>query len=633
MSSMPRLRRLVAVGLVTGSSALIAARSSMASISSPSDSSGAAARGPAAGTEPAPSAATASVPAPPVPAPSVGADATVANQVIIAATPKSIWWALATREGLETWMAPHVDVDLRIGGKVRSTYDPGGVIGDGSTIESTVLAFLPERMLALKATLFPDGFPYAKAVEGTWAVFMLDPIDATQTKLTLVGLGYGDDPTSRELMAFFKAGNQEVLDTLKFALEGADVAGAPSVRSAAGAPGTPGAAGAPGAPSARGAPSAPGAPGASGTPSAGLSSSAAGIVNDASAAAPTPSNRAKLGALALLPGGEWRAEGAWNSVDTLIRIPVDLHAFDPLPTAAPHDGIGLGGARESTGMRITARQVSEFLLDGTIVRTRVFVTRPDGREEQRSENFASFRSDRNELRFVTFVHDGTQQEGEIIPTDARTLDYPPRRYATESKEIEVKEQLQFLDDNTMAWRVWKRDAPETPDARAPLDARQRTSARVTSATGATPPTGTLAASADRPASNGGSGTGFGLDHGPHEGPSPSTSARTIQASTAVAGARPAAGAGTGTATGTGSGTDTATGTATGTGTTNGAGTANGTGTANGAGTANGPGTPAGPAAATSASTGPAAGTGSGWTQIMATTWRRTGGVATSPSPK
>ncbi|MFO0873385.1 MAG: hypothetical protein U0575_05380 [Phycisphaerales bacterium] len=36
----------------------------------------------------------------------------------------------------------------------------------------------------------------------------------------------------------------------------------------------------------------------------------------------------------------------------LIRIPVDLHASDPLPTAASHGGIELGGARESTGTRI-----------------------------------------------------------------------------------------------------------------------------------------------------------------------------------------------------------------------------------------------------------------------------------------
>ncbi|MFO0875089.1 MAG: mucoidy inhibitor MuiA family protein [Phycisphaerales bacterium] len=37
----------------------------------------------------------------------------------------------------------------------------------------------------------------------------------------------------------------------------------------------------------------------------------------------------------------------------VIRIPTDLHAFDPSPTAASHGGIGVDGARELTGTRIT----------------------------------------------------------------------------------------------------------------------------------------------------------------------------------------------------------------------------------------------------------------------------------------
>ncbi|MFO0874343.1 MAG: thioredoxin family protein [Phycisphaerales bacterium] len=37
----------------------------------------------------------------------------------------------------------------------------------------------------------------------------------------------------------------------------------------------------------------------------------------------------------------------------LSRIPIDLHALEPLPAAASDGGSGLGGARESTGTRIT----------------------------------------------------------------------------------------------------------------------------------------------------------------------------------------------------------------------------------------------------------------------------------------
>ena len=42
-----------------------------------------------------------------------------------------------------------------------------GTIGDSNTIENTILAYDPLRMLALKASKFPAGFPYTKVASST----------------------------------------------------------------------------------------------------------------------------------------------------------------------------------------------------------------------------------------------------------------------------------------------------------------------------------------------------------------------------------------------------------------------------------------------------------------------------------
>ena len=42
------------------------------------------------------------------------------------------------------------EVDLRVGGAIRSRYRADGVLGDAKTIENVILAFEPPRMIALR---------------------------------------------------------------------------------------------------------------------------------------------------------------------------------------------------------------------------------------------------------------------------------------------------------------------------------------------------------------------------------------------------------------------------------------------------------------------------------------------------
>jgi uncharacterized protein YndB with AHSA1/START domain len=130
-----------------------------------------------------------------------------------------VWDAFTTNEGLRMWMAPLVEIDLAVGGTIRSSYDPGGTLGDDGTITNTILAYDPKRMLALKATGYPEGFPFAEAARETWSVFYFEELSKDRTAVTIVGLGYTDSADSRKMRDFFEPANAELLRRLGVALK------------------------------------------------------------------------------------------------------------------------------------------------------------------------------------------------------------------------------------------------------------------------------------------------------------------------------------------------------------------------------------------------------------------------------
>jgi uncharacterized protein YndB with AHSA1/START domain len=134
----------------------------------------------------------------------------------------AVWEAFTTEEGIESWMAPVAEIELEVGGALRTNYNPEGEIGDVTTIENTILSFDPMRMLSLQATGYPEGFPYAEAAAGTWSVFYFEPVGENRTRITVVGLGYTDDPKSQELRSFFAAANSQLLDDLERVLQEAE---------------------------------------------------------------------------------------------------------------------------------------------------------------------------------------------------------------------------------------------------------------------------------------------------------------------------------------------------------------------------------------------------------------------------
>ena len=84
-----------------------------------------------------------------------------------------VWAALCTKEGLESWNVAHADVDLKVGGKMLTHYDPKGKLGDPNTIENLILSFEPRRMLSIKVGHCPEKFPFKNAIKTVWQVHPL----------------------------------------------------------------------------------------------------------------------------------------------------------------------------------------------------------------------------------------------------------------------------------------------------------------------------------------------------------------------------------------------------------------------------------------------------------------------------
>ena len=68
----------------------------------------------------------------------------------------------------------HAEIELKIGGKMRTHYDAKGRIGDPNTIENRILSFEPKRMLSIQVTNPPEKFPFKDAVKNMWTVIYFD---------------------------------------------------------------------------------------------------------------------------------------------------------------------------------------------------------------------------------------------------------------------------------------------------------------------------------------------------------------------------------------------------------------------------------------------------------------------------
>ena len=138
----------------------------------------------------------------------------IVSETVVDAPADRVWAAFTTREGMESWMVANGDIDLRVGGLIRTSYRKGADLDGDTAIHHTILSFDPGRMLSYRTVKSPKDFPFAGVIGQTWTVIYLDAVDATRTKVTVKMLGYTNAAASQKMRAFFEVGNRATLDAL-----------------------------------------------------------------------------------------------------------------------------------------------------------------------------------------------------------------------------------------------------------------------------------------------------------------------------------------------------------------------------------------------------------------------------------
>ena len=139
----------------------------------------------------------------------------LANDVVVDGPASEIWRLITTKDGMESWFVPHAEIDLRVGGMMRTNHDANGKIGDAGTVTNRILAITPRRLLSLQVAGTPSLFPFRESVEGTWYEIFLDPLPHDQTRVRCVGHGFGNGPMDFAARTFVDRGNVWALGKLQ----------------------------------------------------------------------------------------------------------------------------------------------------------------------------------------------------------------------------------------------------------------------------------------------------------------------------------------------------------------------------------------------------------------------------------
>ena len=138
----------------------------------------------------------------------------VVTEGIVNAPIAEVWRMWTTKEGTESWMVAKSEIDLRVGGSFRTSYNKASTLEGDDSIHHVILAFDPLKMFAMHTIKPPKNFPFPNAILKTWTVVYFEPVGETKTKVTGRMLGFTDDDESQKMRAFFETGNNTTLEAL-----------------------------------------------------------------------------------------------------------------------------------------------------------------------------------------------------------------------------------------------------------------------------------------------------------------------------------------------------------------------------------------------------------------------------------
>lgn len=121
----------------------------------------------------------------------------------------SVWNTFTTAKGWESAFVAIAEIDFRIGGTIKSSYNKNATIGDSTTIVNHIVNFVPKKILTLQAEI-SENFPeFMKAeAKNFYNVIYFEELNEGKTKITSFGIGYRNNSKYLSLLKFFIQGNE-----------------------------------------------------------------------------------------------------------------------------------------------------------------------------------------------------------------------------------------------------------------------------------------------------------------------------------------------------------------------------------------------------------------------------------------
>lgn len=142
------------------------------------------------------------------------------QELTVEARIDSVWNAYTTKKGMENWAVPLAEIDLKVGGSIKTNYNEQGRIGDSTTIVTHIINYVPKRLITLQAEI-SDNFPefMKDDAKDFYNVVYYDELDNGHTDIKSFGIGYKNTPKYLSLMNYFIQANEKTLMNLIVYLE------------------------------------------------------------------------------------------------------------------------------------------------------------------------------------------------------------------------------------------------------------------------------------------------------------------------------------------------------------------------------------------------------------------------------
>jgi uncharacterized protein YndB with AHSA1/START domain/uncharacterized protein YciI len=139
------------------------------------------------------------------------------KEVLVNAPRIDVWNAWTTAEGLKSFFAEDVKIELRVGGPFEIYFGPDSAVGKRGSEDCKILSFLPQEMFSFEWNAPPEfgdlRYQYTKIV------VMFASVDSSHTRVRLTQLGWGKGEGWERVFDYFDKAWENVLSNLQKSID------------------------------------------------------------------------------------------------------------------------------------------------------------------------------------------------------------------------------------------------------------------------------------------------------------------------------------------------------------------------------------------------------------------------------